>query len=101
MADEDHRIAVSHPCQGRWLCAAGCMIPCNVLQASEGLPGWVLSSGSMQALQDTGLEGHPQDYLMFFALVNRETRQPDDVQQPQRPPAHGLQVSQLRLHDRD
>lgn len=47
----------------------------------------------MQALQDTGVKGRPQDYLMFFALVNREIQRPDEAQQPPQRQAHGLQVS--------
>ena len=54
----------------------------------------------MQALRDTGgTDGgrHPQDFLMFCSLVNREAQRPEVLQQPQQSPAQGLQVSPLML----
>ena len=51
---------------------------------------------SVQALQETGAGGEPQDFLQFFALVNREVQRPDEAQPQRRPPAHSLQARPSR-----
>ncbi len=53
-----------------------------------------------QALRDTGGTGggrHPQDFLMFCALVNKEAPRPDEVQQQEESPPHSLQVMPVLL----